>query len=68
MSRAARVLHVSVFAMRFDEEDDHKKPMPVRQRRKGEGTREAAEHGPYAVGPHGPKDDHRDHHRHVIRC
>ena len=61
-------MHRSSLAMRNDEDHDHKRPTPVRARRKGESALEAEEHGPYAVGPHGPKDDHRDFHRHVIRC
>ena len=54
--------------MRYEYEEDPKKPRPVRARKKGENALEALEQGPYAVGPHGPKDDHRDYHRHVIRC
>jgi hypothetical protein len=47
--------------MRYEDEDDPKKPQPTRRRLKGEGDREAQEHAPYAVR----KDDDRDHHRHV---
>ena len=54
--------------MRYDDHDDHKKPQPVPARRKRDNAHEAQEYGPRAVGPHGPKDDHRDWHRHVIRC
>ena len=53
--------------MRYEYEDDPKKPAPVRSRRKGENQLEAEEHTPWKVGPHGYKDDHRDYHRHV-RC
>ena len=61
-------MHRRSFAMRHDDDQHRKKPQPVRSRRKGENALEAQEQGPFAVGPHGPKDDHRDHHRHVLRC
>ena len=51
--------------MRDYDEEDPKKPQPVRARRKGENAHEAQESGPSPVIP---KDEGRDFHRHVIRC
>ena len=53
--------------MRYDDEEDPKKPRPVTAFRKGDNRLEAQEHGPREVGPRGRKDDRRDDHRHV-RC
>lgn len=62
-------MHFVVGAMRYDDEDDPKKPRPVRSMRKGDNALEAQEYEPRSVGPHGWKDDRgRDHHRHVHRC
>jgi hypothetical protein len=54
--------------MRYDDEEDPKKPQPITAFRKGDNTAEAQEHGPRSVGPHGRKDDRRDYHRHVHNC
>jgi hypothetical protein len=44
----------------FEDDDDPKKPSPVREQRKREGVMERAE---------ARKDGDRDHHRHVhVRC
>lgn len=44
----------------FEDDEDPKKPRPVRSARKGDGDLECDE---------ARKDDDRDHHRHVIvRC
>ena len=44
----------------YDDEEDPKKPRPVRDARKRDGAAECAE---------ARKDEGRDHHRHVIvRC
>ena len=60
--------------MRYYDEEDPKKPQPLRRQPKGDNALEAQEYGPRTVGPRGGwgKDDGRDHHRHVqipiIRC
>jgi hypothetical protein len=61
-------MHAFAHVMRYDDEQDPKKPHPVTVFRKGDNTRESQEHGPRNVGPHGRKDDRRDHHRHVHSC
>ena len=48
--------------MRHDDEDDRKKPRPVRAPRKGTNAVEAAEGAPWLLR----KDDDRDRHRHVV--
>jgi hypothetical protein len=52
---------ILVGAMRDYDEEDPKKPQPVRIRRKGDCPQEAAEHGSRQVN----RDDDRDRHRHV---
>jgi hypothetical protein len=54
--------------MRYYDEEDPKKPQPVSGLRKGDGARESQEYDLRKVGPHGRKDDRRDHHRHVHHC
>lgn len=61
-------MHSDSDAMRYYDEEDPKKPQPVRAFRKGDNEREAQEYGPRNVGPHGRKDDRRDYHRHVHAC
>jgi hypothetical protein len=61
-------MHFVVGAMRYYDEEDPKKPRPVRPIHKGDGAREAQESEPHTVGPHGFKDRGRDEHRHVHRC
>jgi hypothetical protein len=48
--------------MRDHDEEDPKKPVPVRVSRKGTNRAEAAEAGERPLH----KDDDRDHHRHVV--
>ena len=48
--------------MRYEDEDDPKKPRPVRVPKKGTNTVEAAEGAPWLIR----KDDDRDRHRHVV--
>ncbi len=57
-------MHGHLVAMRYHDEEDPKKPQPVRAMRKGDNHRESQEHGLRPVGPHGPKHA-RDHYRHV---
>ena len=57
-------MHGRSHAMRYDDEEDPKKPQPVSRRAKGENPSEAQEHHLHKVGP----DDRLDHHRHVHRC
>ena len=47
---------------RDDDEDDPKKPRPVRLPKKGTNAVEAAEGAPWLIR----KDDDRDRHRHVV--
>jgi len=61
-------MHESSIAMRYDDQEDPKKPQPVATFRKGDNQLEAQEHGLRKVGPLGGKDDRRDNHRHVHRC
>jgi len=49
--------------MRDYEEDDPKKPQPVRDSKKATNHAEAAEAGRWRLIR---KDDDRDHHRHVV--
>ena len=53
--------------MRYDDEEDPKKPRPVRRLGKGDNALESQEHEPYNPHKVPGKDDGRDHHRHV-RC
>ena len=48
--------------MRPDDEDDRKKPRPVKVPKKGTNAVEASEGAPWLLR----KDDDRDHHRHVV--
>ena len=50
--------------MRYDDEEDFKKPQPISRRTKGENPAEAEEHHLRKVGP----DDRLDRHHHVHRC
>jgi len=50
--------------MRYDDEEDPKKPAPVRGHRKGESAIEAGEHEPLEVGPRVGDDDYHAH----VRC
>jgi hypothetical protein len=54
---------LSTLAMRYEDEEDPKKPRPVSRSRKGDGVLESQEYGPREVNP--SKDDDYDRHRHV---
>jgi hypothetical protein len=60
----ARTMQGTSSAMRYEDEQDPKKPQPVSARCKGDNPLESQEYRPRKVGP----DDRRDHHRHVHRC
>jgi hypothetical protein len=58
---------LSLEAMRYEDEEDPKKPHPVWGGRKGDNAAEDREHGPDQVGPDGKEHDSHYHHMHV-RC
>ena len=53
--------------MRYEDDEDPKKPHPGWGGRKGDNVPEDQEHGPDEVGPDGKEHDSRNHHMHV-RC
>jgi len=59
-------MHSRFVVMRYEHEDDPKKPHPVHVHRKGDNALESDEHGPREVGPL-RRDSDLDRHRHV-RC
>jgi hypothetical protein len=61
--REASDLHTLTSAMRDHDEEDPKKPQPVRVPGKGINAAEAAEAAPWLPLR---KDDDRDRHRHVV--
>ncbi|HLL21970.1 MAG TPA: hypothetical protein VK427_07560 [Kofleriaceae bacterium] len=54
--------------MRYDDEEDPKKPHPVGTTRKGDGRYESQEYGLRQVNPDEHRDDHCHVHHHVHRC